>query len=133
MAYELIVTDKKAYEWLKKLINNTSESSESRPYQDYYEELFHWKEAFEQCDKKREEEAAARKAARQSKAASARKKTSNRSKKEPSPFDCLQHTSYGGVRVPRTDCKQCWSIYKKLHPMEYAQARRKFALKNKKQ
>lgn len=125
MAYQINITDKKAYEWLQKLIANTLESPTSRPYQSSYEELVHWDEAFKECDRQREEAAAERKA--NTKRAPVKRKI-----KEPSQFDCENHPSYGGVRVPRTDCKKCWSIYKALHPMDYDLARRKFNMKQRK-
>lgn len=131
MAYQIEINDKQAYEWLKKLINNTLESPSSRPFQTAYEELLHWKEAFDKCDEEREKLAEIRR--QNSKKAVAKKPPVKRRtvKKEISEFDCAEHSTYGGVRVPRTNCKKCWSIYKKLHPMEYEQSLRKFKLKEK--
>jgi hypothetical protein len=132
MAYQLEINNKQAYEWLKKLVNNTLESPSSRPYQTSYEELMCWKEAFDRCDQQREEAAAARR--QQAPTKSVAKKSSHtrrQTRKEISEFDCLEHPKYGGVRMPRTDCKKCWSIFKKLHPMEYDRARRRFNLKQK--
>lgn len=132
MAYQLNISDKKAYEWLKSLIKNTSETPTSRPYQISYDELMVWKAAFDECDQLREEAAAERKkASTPAKKTAAKKKPTRRKKKEISEFDCADHTSYGGQRMPRTDCSKCWSIYKKLHPQEYDRARRKFKLKQK--
>lgn len=42
------------------------------------------------------------------------------------PTYCSEHTTYGAQRPPRRECEECWSAYKKLHPLEYDQARRKF-------
>lgn len=136
MAYQLNISDKKAYEWLKKLIDNTLESPSSRPYQTSYEELMVWKEAFSECDRLREEAAEERKKARPAsktaaKQAPSKKRATRRKKKEISEFDCADHPTYGGMRMPRTDCSKCWSIYKKLHPMEYDRAWRKFKLKQR--
>lgn len=132
MAYQIEIDSKKAYEWLKKLVENTIESPSSRPMELNYEEVMEWKAAFDECDRKREEAAAERKKARMStKKSSGRKKTTRRKKKSDSPFDCVEHSTYGGVRMPRTDCTKCWSIYEKLHPQEYDRARRKFELKQK--
>lgn len=49
--------------------------------------------------------------------------------KEVNHFGCNDHKTYGIKYAPRSDCSRCWELYKKLHPMDYPRARRKFELK----
>lgn len=42
------------------------------------------------------------------------------------PNLCESHPRNEFKRSPRTDCEGCWAAYKRLHPMEYDNARRKF-------
>ena len=48
------------------------------------------------------------------------------------PYKCSDHTTYGAKYKPRTDCKQCWDLYKQFHPMEFDKARRQFLAASKK-
>lgn len=50
---------------------------------------------------------------------SAPKAPAKESPKKQEPKDtvaCSKHPSYGVIRAPRSDCKTCWSAYKKKHP-----------------
>jgi TPP-dependent indolepyruvate ferredoxin oxidoreductase alpha subunit len=42
---------------------------------------------------------------------------------------CTDHVTYQAKRRPQTDCEGCWSLYKKLHPLEYDMKRREFERK----
>lgn len=44
----------------------------------------------------------------------------------PLPVFCEAHPHFGAKRSPRTDCATCWEAYKKMNPMRYAAAYRKF-------
>lgn len=46
------------------------------------------------------------------------------------PNLCPNHPKNEFKRSPRTDCEGCWEAYKRLHPLEYDLARRKFERKN---
>lgn len=39
---------------------------------------------------------------------------------------CATHPKYGAKRAPKTPCKGCWAAYKKLNPLSYDLAKRKF-------
>lgn len=61
----------------------------------------------------------------------ARAKRSTKKKREglppedkANPLICNEHPKYGGVRRPQSNCEGCWSVYQKLHPLEYKQKRR---------
>lgn len=63
-------------------------------------------------------------------------KKSTKKKAEPKEPDyvpnlCPTHPKKEILRAPRTDCDGCWDAYKRLHPMEYDNARRNFERKNK--
>ena len=131
MAYHLTIPDKKSYDWLQSLVNNTLDTPTSRPYQMNYEELLAWKAAFDICNAEREKASEARKAKAKPSASKKKSVSKKRKKKEISEYDCEIHHTYGGVKRPRTDCIKCWSIYKKLHPQEYDRARRSFKLKQR--
>jgi hypothetical protein len=47
------------------------------------------------------------------------------------PNLCPEHPTYGGERVPSIDCEGHWAAYKKMNPLKYDQARRKYE-RNKK-
>lgn len=60
-------------------------------------------------------------------------KTVKRTKKvDVDPFSCPFHKQRTFKQAPRDDCETCWNIYKKMHPIEYPQARKRFEWKNKK-
>ena len=56
-------------------------------------------------------------------------------KKQPEVADlpalCKEHPKFKAQRAPRTDCKQCWKVYKELNPNIYDAARRNFVRKQR--
>lgn len=42
------------------------------------------------------------------------------------PKLCPEHPSYSGMRVPTVDCEGHWAAYKKMNPLKYDAARRKY-------
>ena len=135
MPYTVTVKSKKSFDWLKKLIDNTVDSPNSRPMIENYEELMEWYEGFVAVQAELDAKKAAAEAAKQeklkAKKSAPKKKASAKKQDKVGEFDCADHPTYGGVRRPRTDCKKCWSIFKKLHPMDYQRARRSFNLSQK--
>lgn len=47
------------------------------------------------------------------------------------PKLCPEHPTYSGQRVPTIDCEGHWAAYKKMNPLKYDAARRKYE-RNKK-
>lgn len=118
------LTDKTALDWLTRLIDNTLNQPTHPTTIAAFQELTHWHTAL--TNPLRVQDLVVPEA----KPVTATKKSPpKRKKREPvesDMFTCAAHLTYGGKRRPRTDCEQCWSIYKRLHPAEYAQKRRAF-------
>ena len=51
---------------------------------------------------------------------------------EPKANLCKDHPGYGASRPPRRNCDSCWEQYKRMNPMKYDKARKKFDKKNTK-
>ena len=62
-------------------------------------------------------------------AATAHKARTPTTEAMPVPNLCKEHTKYEAMRPPRTDCKSCWAAYKKLNPLKYTTARKRYLRK----
>lgn len=51
---------------------------------------------------------------------------------EEDPFKCVNHPTYGGSRRPRTECENCWDIYKHFHPHDWQRVWAAFQREQKK-
>lgn len=73
-----------------------------------------------------------KKAAAEKKASRKKRKPSNKRAGVKTVRVCNTHPTYGAVRRPSHDCETCWKEYKKMHPLQYANARRAFERKQSK-
>lgn len=55
-----------------------------------------------------------------------KKRSQSSSKDDWIPNHCKDHPKRYLKRAPSDDCADCWKAFKKLHPLEYDQARRKY-------
>lgn len=151
MEYILKTENKDAIEWMQYLLQNTIESKGHNAALVAYPHLKEWLDMFERAEVRRGNSSetteinllddsepakpkvkAAAKKGPASKKPAAKKKAApkkRRAKKkaiDKSGLTCNTHKTYQAKRVPRTDCKECWEVYKKFHPLEYDQKRSKF-------
>jgi len=110
---------KEALEWFQNLINNSLRSTNPNA-QAVSHILTVWSEILDSPVEPVAEEPV-RKAPVKRKA-----KAKKKAVIEDSPFECLDHRTYGGKNRPTRDCPKCWSVYKQLHPLDYAIKRRDF-------
>lgn len=107
--YTITIESKETFEWLK----STFESFEKKAMLDpsrwsgIVEHLSNIKLAIEETEIEKE--------------TPVRKK-----KEEYLPNLCPDHPTYTAERPPKVDCKGHWEAYKKMNPLAYAAARRKY-------
>lgn len=117
MTYFIQIESKESFEWLAKLIQNTIETPNSKVMINSYEHVRAWHDALSSYELIEEPKV------RKSRQPKPEKNT------DPDPFTCKDHPSYQAKQVPRKDCKVCWNIYKKFHPLDYDKKRRDFERK----
>jgi hypothetical protein len=158
MSYYIRIDEKEDLDWLSNLISNTLNRGPNDPFlQAHYERIIAWSNALSNLvpsksalsstdipDQLLSESDAnilrqkslpqpKRRGRPPGKKTGQKKTQAKRKPKEAEdPYACADHVNYSGSRAPRTDCIKCWSIYKSLNPMTYAQARSRFNLKQKK-
>lgn len=136
------IESEEAVVWLEKLIKNSLNGDPNSPALiAAYKHLVVWQEALQNKMVDKDivklpevqeiiKEQVAKKQIRKPRTTKAKKRTPK--KKEVDPFTCNQHPTYTGARIPRSGCEGCWEIYKKFHPMEYAQKRAAYERNSKK-
>ena len=124
MDIKITLKSKDALEWFKSLLDRSLNDPNSHAASIAYDHMVEWREALEAAEFIREA----------SKTVPQRSKPKRRTVKpqvDKSGLVCNSHPNYGGVRPPRKDCDECWSVYKKFHPMEFKQKRAAFVRKMK--
>ncbi len=115
----LTLEDKKTVEWLEKLLGNMYDKARSDPgrfvdlafvLEDMKQALKNIKSVTSSEERRQEVKEAKEKKARSSY----------------TPNLCPEHPTYSGQRVPTIDCEGHWAAYKKMNPLKYEAARRKY-------
>jgi hypothetical protein len=141
------IDDKTAIDWLAKLIDNTiTGDPNSKAMLSSYKQIKAWHDSlsapipdsevvlYNDYDQRVKQEVAEAKA-KMAEAFKTKGRTSKRTTakktvaKDPDPFTCKEHPKYEAKRVPRTDCKACWALYKQFHPLDYPLKRKDFERK----
>ncbi len=121
----IIEIDKANADWLYAWLDAQVHKYNNRFATDNIEQIMAWLEAIDNPKKPSDyipdmnKIAAKRKPSRKKKPGLSKEDKAN-------PLICNDHPTYGGLRRPQRDCESCWSVYKKLHPQEYAVKRRQF-------
>jgi hypothetical protein len=128
-------SEKKAFEWLAAMLERSHSDVNSSINIGFYEELKVWVDATRDASMVSESNSSEKDVVKKSttkKSVSKKTKATKKPKKEPldtSGLVCNSHKTYQGMRTPRTDCDECWALYKKLHHNEYPAKRRAFEAK----
>jgi hypothetical protein len=128
-------SEKKAFEWLSTMLERSHNDVNSSMNMSSYEELKIWVDSTrdaEMVSESKIEDPKFDKKAVAKKPIPKKTKPAKKSSEEPldtSGLVCNEHKSYQGMRTPRTDCDECWALYKKLHFNEYPSKRRAFEAK----
>lgn len=147
MSYHIKIKTKEAFEWMKGLIENTI-SSDTHAKHVSYPHLQDWIDGFNTAEVdsgksgtrpvnseiSTDAQSNFKKEVRSKKKTAANKKASSEDsfvhgKLARDGLSCTIHKKYGGIRSPRSECKGCWALFKKMNPMEYPAKLRAFKAK----
>lgn len=134
MDYHITIKKKEAFEWMKGLINNTIADKNHEATIAAYPHLQAWVDAFEEAEASKDNSDKTTPVGKEQQATKKRPAKKRRKRKpaiDKSGLTCNAHPTYSGTRVPRKDCKDCWDVYKKFHPLEYDMKRRSFLAKQR--
>ncbi len=123
----VIEIEKESLDWWRGMVERSLENSNAPSTIAAFHHLTAWQVALDAATVQREVSdtpAAPRKR---------RRKNAAKPKVDKSGLSCHIHTTYGGIRVPRTDCEFCWTVYGKMHPMELKKQRAAFERKQRQQ
>lgn len=149
MATYIRIDDKEDVKWMEKFLNSILEKDPNNPFLVLnYSYLTAWRDAIAQAVSTKQEKIPAvivveedkpelippppKKRGRPPGAKTKSKSIKRKKKQDIDPFSCPSHKQRTFKQAPRDDCETCWNIYKKMHPIEYPQARKRYEWKMKK-